>query len=119
MIWDSVSHPVDSGGVLSEWEVFHIGPMAVAIRRERNAVFSNANGYLCFWKCGLPSGFPKNATIVATPHHNDSSSMACELKLKVVSLTDIELQFAFTKESGGLPSQVKLGFDIIAIGTTK
>lgn len=45
--------------------------------------------------------------------------MACELKLKVVSLTDIELQFAFTKESGGLPSQVKLGFDIIAIGTTK
>lgn len=108
---DSVSY-----STIGVWNVVRVGKAAICTRRERQAVFQGGNEYIRFWTGDFPFEFTEPPTVAVTFAHGDESSLGVTPSIKMDDVGKSDFVAAIYTHTGSLPSQVKLGFDVIAVG---
>ena len=80
-------------------------------------VFSEGNGYVRFATVPLPSGlFTTRPYVVASKNQTGNSEFEISCIMNVVSTTTTSVRLSVNNPGGGLPSEFKLPFTLMALG---
>lgn len=110
-IWDSISY-----STIGVWNVVRVGKAVICMRRERQAVFQDGNEYVRFWTGNFPFEFAEPPTVAVTFVHGNTEVLGVTPGIKMNDVRKSDFVAAVYTITGSLPSQVKLGFDVIAVG---
>lgn len=108
---DSVSY-----STIGVWNVVRVGKAVICTRRERQAIFQGGNEYIRFWTGDFPFEFTEPPTVAVTFVHGDSTTLGVTPSIKMYEVGKSNFVATIYTHTGSLPSQVKLGFDVIAVG---
>ena len=108
---DSVSY-----NTIGVWNVVRVGKAVICTRRERQAVFQGGNEYVRFWTGDFPFEFTEPPTVTITFAHGNNETLGVTPSIKMNDVGKSDFVAAIYTLTGSLPPQVKLGFDVIAVG---
>lgn len=108
---DSISY-----STVGVWNVVRVGKAVICTRRERQAVFQGGNEYIRFWTGYFPFEFAEPPAVAVTFVHGNTEILGVTPGIKMNDVGKRDFAAAVYTVTGSLPSQVKLGFDIIAVG---